>query len=286
MSIVATSSSARIRLARSLRTAGGRARADAFCLEGIRFIRDAMVRGGRLRFLICDPGELSARPGGPDLLNDVERSAVVVVTSRVLEGLSEVESSPGAIAVFDLPTEPSPGGHSGILLVLDGVQDPGNLGTAIRSAVGCGVVGAIVCHGGADPYGPKAVRAAAGITIGSPVARVNADGLRDWIRARRVIVASADGRRDFAEFAWRVDDVLAVGSEAAGVGDEIRSCAHAAVAIPLAPGVESLNVGVAASVILFEIARQRRLETDRPGTAVGSRRVPDESKSPTRRRRP
>jgi TrmH family RNA methyltransferase len=143
-----------------------------------------------------------------------------------------------------------------LLLVLDGLQDPGNLGTIVRSAVGSGVVGTLAVRGGADPFGPKAVRAAAGALFRLPVARPGDAELAEALRGRRVWLAEAGRGERYDRVDWRGPGALVIGSEAGGASPRLRDLATGRVSIPLSGELESLNAGVAASILLFEAARQ------------------------------
>src|SRR5262249_23052781 len=140
----------------------------------------------------------------------------------------------------------------------DGVQDPGNVGTLLRTAFALGAGGAVLVKGTADPMNPKVLRAAAGGTFRLPVAAVNEGDIVPWLaRENAVLWAAAAEGAPISRLMPTDGLVIAVGSEGAGVRPELRSLAHDRVAIPLARGAESLNVAVAAGIILHEVTRAR-----------------------------
>ena len=137
----------------------------------------------------------------------------------------------------------------GDLVVLDGVQDPGNVGAICRTAAAAGAPALAVLEGTADPYGPKAVRASAGNVFRLRVARaawVDLQGLRGY-------GAAAAGGRPLAEARLEEAELLVLGSETHG----LRRGGLELVTVPMVGGVESLNVAAAAAVLLFEIARRK-----------------------------
>ena len=134
------------------------------------------------------------------------------------------------------------------LVVLDGVQDPGNVGTICRTAAAAGAPALVVLSGGADPYGPKAVRASAGTVFRLTVAR----GGWDELEGVRGYGAAPTGGLPLGEADLAGAEPIALGAEAHG----LRKRDLATVTIPMEPGVESLNVAAAAAVLLFEVRRR------------------------------
>jgi RNA methyltransferase, TrmH family len=171
--------------------------------------------------------------------------------------LSDTSTPPGVLAVVRTPDTSSPPAPTGSLLVLDGVSDPGNVGTLIRSAAAFGA--AVVSVGGADPFGPKVVRASAGTCYRTPIHRIDdatdlADGLRG--AGRPVLGLAADGPRTLEEAARDVmthGAVLVVGSEPHGLGAAVRDTVDTLVRIPMREGVESLNVAAAGAIAMHAL---------------------------------
>jgi len=150
--------------------------------------------------------------------------------------------------------------QAGPLLVMAGVQDPGNLGTIIRSAEAFGASGVVLGEGTVSPFNPKVVRASAGSVFRLPMARAKLSEVLDGMKAlglRLVATASHKGTPlDQANLSGPL--AIFIGSEGAGVSRDLIKAMDETVAIPQAPQVESLNVGVAASIVLYEVARQRK----------------------------
>ena len=146
------------------------------------------------------------------------------------------------------------------LLAIAGVQDPGNLGTILRSAEALGAGGVVLGEGTVSPFNPKVVRASAGSVFRLPLARTKLSEALAGMKAlglRRVATASHQGTPvDQANLSAPL--AIFMGSEGAGISRDLIQAMDEVVAIPQAPQVDSLNVGVAASIVLYEVARQRR----------------------------
>jgi TrmH family RNA methyltransferase len=231
-------------------------------LEGPTLLEEALAAGLPLVEAAASPRLLRAARGRA-LAQAVEaRCPLRVVDDALLASLSEVETSQGVLAIARRPRTDERRLLEGVPLVLAavGVQDPGNAGALVRTAEAAGATG-VVLIGGADPFSWKALRGAMGSAFRLPllrrrealpaVAEMKAAGLR--LLATRARAAEAYDRADL-----RGPLALFVGSEGGGLPAEVEAAADGHVSIPMSGGVESLNVAVAAGVLLFEAARQRR----------------------------
>ncbi len=245
---------------RNLQRRKARRRRGAAIAEGVRLVEEALAAGVSVRGVVVSP-DLSATARGAALLERLASHAVPVedVSSRELARLADTDTPQGILAVVDPPTwavaqiVPDPK-HP--VLVLDGVQDPGNVGTLLRTAFALGSPGAILLPGTADPWNPKVLRGAMGATFRLPFATASDGEFAAWVADRRVTVwvASADGKTlERARSAGPL--AIVVGNEGAGVREPVRSLAHRLVAIPLTRGAESLNVAVAAGILMYEATR-------------------------------
>lgn len=180
------------------------------------------------------------------------------VDGRVMARLSDQPAPPGILAVVRTPDLSATPPVDGSLLVLDGVSDPGNVGTLIRTATALGV--GVVSIGGADPFGPKAVRASAGTCYRARLHR--AEALVDVAGALRaggrpLLGLAAEGERtlhDVADSLQGTGFVLVVGAEPDGIPAEARRTLDGLVRIPMQGGVESLNVAAAAAIALHALS--------------------------------
>lgn len=146
----------------------------------------------------------------------------------------------------------------GLLLILDRVRDPGNLGTILRSAEAASVGHVLLSPGTVDHYNPKVVRGAMGAHFRLPVISLDWPAIAEQAGRRAVWLADAAGELSYDAVDWTQPSALIVGGEAAGAGQEAAVLATGRVSIPMAGGAESLNAAMAATVILFEAARQQR----------------------------
>jgi RNA methyltransferase, TrmH family len=232
-------------------------------LEGVKLVEEALTAGLSLVEAAAAPRFL-ATPRGKSLLQRLASVGVEVreMADEVLASVSDVEQDQGLVGVArrrDFPEDALVAGVP-LVLVAAGIQNPGNLGALLRTAEAAGATGAILA-GCADPWSWKALRGAMGSTFRLPhVETQDALGALSRLRARGVrIYATASTRalpHDQADL--RGPSAIVLGNEGAGLGQELARAADATLSIPMAGAAESLNVAVAAGVLLFEAARQRR----------------------------
>jgi len=243
-----------VRAARQLHRTEARRERGEFLAEGVRLVADALALGARPRRVFVEPERLERSGPGRELLARLDPATTVAVGAAAMQALADTRTPQGVAAVFSLELTAEAVGR--VVLVLDGLQDPGNVGTAIRSAVASGLVETVVVRGGADPFGPKAVRAAAAALFALRIVRPADAELPSLLRGRELWIAEARAGRRYDAVDWGRPSGLVIGSEAHGASAELRSLATGSVGVPLRGPVESLNAGVAASIILFEAARQ------------------------------
>jgi TrmH family RNA methyltransferase len=142
-------------------------------------------------------------------------------------------------------------------LILDGIADPGNLGTILRTAAAASVGLVVLAPHCVDPFNPKALRSAMGAHFRIPIARQSWDEIAGAVSGLSLYLADSGGTLPYYNVDWRGPSALIVGGEAHGADPHARQLAGATVAIPMGSAVESLNAASAAAVILFEIRRQR-----------------------------
>ena len=197
-----------------------------------------------------------------------------VVTDKVMRALSDTVSPQGILAVvpfleFPLPENPR------LVLVVDRVRDPGNLGTILRSAEAAGASQVILTPATVDVYSPKVVRGAMGAHFHLPIAaRVSWSEMAEALENRQILLAEAKGEKIYYEVDWTKPSALIVSSEAEGASQEAKRLATERIVIPMQGKTESLNVAVSASVILFEGARQRGIQQDGKDAGFRAHREP------------
>jgi TrmH family RNA methyltransferase len=238
-----------------------RVREGLFVVEGIRGTREFLSATLPLdiRFALVSP-RLQGAEGGKELRDALGSLDVAVeeVEDRELAALSDTERNQGVMLVVEEPRDPWPWqGRSDPrrVVILDGIQDPGNVGALVRVARAFGIHGVLALEGTADPWNPKAVRGGAGAAAHLPVRRSSWQEARIWLRRHRIplIVADPEGtdvRSARFPGAW----ALVLGNEGRGVREEIREEADGLLAVPMLGGVDSLNVAVAGAILLFALA--------------------------------
>ncbi len=189
----------------------------------------------------------------------LEEIACYQVTDAIIKAISSTVTPQGVVAVFPFPELPIPD-EWGLAVVLDGVQNPENVGAVMRTAAAAGAAFLATTPGSADPYNPKAVRAAMGAHFHIPL-KPDApwEELRNLLQGRQILLADPRGPVPYFAVDWTRPSVLVIGGEARGATDGARQLAHQAISIPMARPIESLNAAVAAGIILYEAFRQRLL---------------------------
>ncbi len=248
-----------IKRIRSLQRRKFRLQERAFVVEGVRAVEDVLAAG-------VEPEAIVLREHSDFAVPDGMFPVIRRVSGEVFDQLTEVAHPQGVLAVVPMkPEAPLPHISTNPLVVyLDRVRDPGNMGTLFRSAAGAGVDHVVIGPECVDPYHPKAVRAAMGAHLRIPFSSADSGEFADYCRDFPVVaLADAGGKALYDSVSWQLACVMIVGGEAFGPTSTSREMANVTVSIPLANGVESLNAGVAGSLLMFEAARQRRqsLET-------------------------
>ena len=232
-----------------------RREANAFVIEGIRLIEEAVTAGWKFQFALYSDG-LNER--GQDLLKVLiaHRIDVEEVAGDLLQKVSDTETPQGILAVLEftnlkIPVSPN------FILIPDQVRDPGNLGTLIRTAAAAGVQALFLPDETTDAFAPKVVRSGMGAHFRLPIHVLTWDQIRENTKDMEVYLADMEGI-SFWETDLRKPLALIVGGEADGASEEARKLATQKISIPMAGNVESLNAGVAGSVVMFEVVRQRK----------------------------
>ena len=241
--------------------AQARREAQAFIVEGVRLAEEALQAGWEAQLVLYSE-EIS--PRGQSVVEEFTRRGAPVeqVTSQVLKSAADTETPQGLLLVLSMRLLPQPE-NADFLLILDGVRDPGNLGTILRSARAAGVQAVLLPPGTADPFSPKVVRAAMGAHFRLPVLRASWDELNQELLPQveaglRIYLADSGEGQAYTLAEFRGPLALIVGGEAQGAGGEALHLAQAKVHIPMPGGSESLNAAVAAGILLFEVLRQRQ----------------------------
>lgn len=253
-------------LVKELRRAGGRGQttAEGYCAIESPHIVDEAIRSG-LRFQAVFLSESAMEGAGAKLLPQIgAHTEVLVLPDAVFDGAVATESPQGVAALVklkDFKLDDLLRAHEPLLVAACGIQDPGNLGTLLRSAEAFEAAGVLLGEKTAGRANPKVVRAAAGSLFRLPIAEVKLEETVETLRGRglRLVATSSHRGTPLGQAKLTGSLALFIGSEGAGVPRELLKKMDEVVVIPHSPRVESLNAGVAASILLYEAARQRRL---------------------------
>ncbi len=258
---ISSPDNAHIKYVRSLEKKRVRYRDKQYVLEGLRLVAHALYRGIRPALVLCTE-EMANSPRGQDLLAQLTPSDIPIwiVAAAVMETVSDTVTPQGILAVVPMPeASPTSALQADLLLVLDNIRDPGNLGTILRTAQATCVQAVLLTKGCVDPYSPKVVRAGMGAHLDLPIFPS-----LDWPEISRLtaekqrLLTDAQGEYTLWEVDWTPPTALIVGSEAEGAGQEAWSIAQRTVRLPMQGEMESLNAAIATAVFLFEAQRQRQ----------------------------
>ena len=231
-------------------------------LETARLIEDALASGVTIPTVLFRSGAKTRHSRLFEKLPD--ETAIYEVAPKVFDTLTTTETSPGILALAEQPRwreeDLFPTAKPPLILVLAGLQDPGNLGTILRAAEAFGATGVLVARDTVSPYNAKAIRATAGALFRLPILRgLSGAEIVALLRRRRVklFTSVVSGGSPLSSTDLTGPLAIVFGSEASGAPAEFRAVGQP-LTIPLAVSVESLNVAASAAVILYEIARQRK----------------------------
>lgn len=257
---ISSPKNSKIQEARKLQRKRRRYETSQLLLEGVRLLQDAVDAGVQPETVFYVPETLATNEVGQALLQQVQRAGITcwACSPAAFAPLAETVTPQGIAAVVPMPRLPAPP-HPDLTLILDGVRDPGNAGTLLRSAEAAGVNAVIFAPDTVDPFNDKVLRAAMGAHFRQPVFVCNTwQDVQNLLSPEQALyVAESTASLSYDQVDWRQRSVLIVGSEAVGPSPWAAARAQG-VAIPMQGSTESLNAGVAGAVILFEAARQRR----------------------------
>ncbi len=233
-----------------------RRKINATLLDGVHLVAAYLERGGSPQWLaVSEQGY--AEPEIARLLGRVPEGRSVLLDDTLFRSVSVVEAPTGIVAVIALPAEPVAPPPGASCVVLDAIQDAGNLGSVLRSAAAAGIADALLTPGCAQAWSPKVLRAGMGAHFALRIReQVDAPALLHGYSGQ---IVAAVPRAEISLYAADLRGAVAwlFGSEGGGLSESVAALATLSVAIPMALGSESLNVAAAAAICLFEQARQQ-----------------------------
>jgi len=233
---------------------------NAYIIEGIKMVKEAIDEKANIRqIIICDDCEKSDSIP-KELMYEIAKYECYYVTSKVFKYISEVQTPQGVLAVVEKNNKGSEINYDeDIIVALDDLQDPGNLGTILRTVDSVGLTQILVSKGTADCYNPKVVRSSMGAIYRVKV--IECEDLLQTLKEIRknkfkVLVTSLGDSKNIYDMKYN-KKVIVIGNEANGVEERILNIADEKIKIPMIGRTESLNAAVATGVILYEYVRQK-----------------------------
>lgn len=241
----------------SLKNKKYRYKSRLYFIEGVRFVEEAIKNNCKIRYIIVSEER-------KDYLIDKFKFGddpfeVMVFSDSLFSKVKQTENPQGIIACLEMEDSCEKFDLSeGIYFLIDKIQDPGNLGTIIRTAVAVNALGIILMKGSVDIYNDKVLRA----TMGS-IFKININFIENYLELNeliendfKLVIADVDGKKNYYHEDLKGKIILAVGNEGNGISDEVKRFPHIKVRIPMSNDLESLNVAQALSIIAFERVRQ------------------------------
>lgn len=249
----------KIKLAKKLLSRKERDDRSKFLIEGPRLLEEALKSSFLPDYVLFSD---KCRPGILDRLKKAGLELIETET-ETLEKISDTETSQGLIAVASRLKARRPGDiivNDGFYIICDRIQDPGNLGTIIRTAAAASCSGVVIGDGSVDIYNPKVVRSSAGGIFTVPF--IEAHDLREDVielkdNGVKIFYAGSRAGKSLYGCAFERPFAVIIGNEASGVKKELEELCDSGIRIPMAEGVESLNAAVSAAIIMYEAVRQR-----------------------------
>ena len=231
-----------------------RIKSNKYLIEGLRFVEEAIKSKVSIDSIIFTE---SFKEKNPDLFLKInENIKLIQMNEALLKQLCSTENPQGIVGVINMQNKELKSGE--LVVLVDKVQDPGNMGTIIRSAHAAGAAGIVMTKGTVDIYNDKTLRSTMGSIFYIPI--VEDDSL-DFVKSLKkegykLVVSSLQGKNNFFEENLQGKVMIAVGNEGKGVSDEVYDIADIKVKIPMPGEAESLNVAVATSIMIYEKIRQ------------------------------
>jgi TrmH family RNA methyltransferase len=230
-----------------------------FIVEGKKEIGMALQAGYRIGNIFFCEELITIQELGADLIED---KLLIPVSREVFNKIAVRENSGGAIAVAemkphrlaDIRLKPTP-----LVLVLESVEKPGNLGALLRTADAAGADAVIICDPQTDFYNPNVIRSSVGCIFTTPVASASSEDTLNWLKQHhvRVFCTSLKAAKPYHEIDFTIPAAIVMGTEATGLSESWLQSADANIIIPMQGHADSMNVSTAAAVVMFEACRQR-----------------------------
>lgn len=228
-----------------------------FLIEGFRFVCEALESDFEVPLVFISENAKD-RWNNFNVKSKLQKDTKVYsVTEQILKSISSTDNPQGIVAVVNNKSI-SLENEQGFYILVDKVQDPGNMGTIVRTAHAAGALGVLITKGTVDTYNEKTLRSTMGSIFHIPI--IQDDNLEQvqFLRSKgfKLVVSSLDTESNFYDVDLKGKTIIAVGNEGSGISKEISDVSDIKIKIPMPGGAESLNVSVAASIMMFEVVRQ------------------------------
>lgn len=263
-STITSSSNKLIKNIKLLHNKKGRWSERCFFIEGARSVEQCIKSDGKIKYIVYSPELLNE--DSKRILNEIESRnyELHLITKELFKSISDTDSPQGILAVveFEEYSLKDTLKENNFFVILDRVQDPGNMGTIIRTADAFGANAVIVTGGCVDVYNPKTVRSTMGSIFQIPIVHISdieeaVEQLKD--KNVNIVATSLDTDRYSYDVDFKNDCAIIIGNEANGISDEVLEMSNQIVKIPMRGKAESLNAGVASAVLMYEVLRQRNV---------------------------
>lgn len=232
--------------------------AGLYIAEGIRLVEEALSHAEDCAYFLWS-APLSER--AKTLVRNFEGKGISAeeIDPRLMESIAGTDSPQGVLAVMRMKALPLPQ-KADFVIIADGIQDPGNLGTLFRTAAAAKADAVLLMPGCADEFSPKVIRSGMGTHFRLPIARMDWDRAETWLRGHsdmQILAADSDGGISCWETDLTGPTAIIIGSEGNGPCDRALAASDRRILIPMPGEIESLNAGIAAGILIFEVVRQR-----------------------------
>ncbi len=263
--MITSSSNSLIKHVRLLHKKKIRWESKNFFVEGLRSVKESIISHAEIEYFLYSDSLFETK-GGKDLFSLIDKNYenVYNITDKLLKEISDTQNPQGIIAVVRFnknSLNEALKERNNFLILLDRVQDPGNMGTIIRTADALGANGILITSGCVDPYNPKTIRATMGSIFHIPLIHYdNVDEVLLDLKKRNIEVISTglESSRPCYEIDFTKDFVLVIGNEASGISERVQELSDTIVKIPMQGRAESLNAAIASGIVMYEASRQRQ----------------------------
>ncbi|MCL2342138.1 MAG: RNA methyltransferase [Firmicutes bacterium] len=249
---------------RKLKDKKSRVEYKEYIVEGVKLIHEAIIMKANIKTIfVCDDCAESGAIG-QKVLYEIAKYNCIYVSEIVFDTMTDVQTHQGILAVIGIPDSPKEINYNqDVILILDDIQDPGNMGTILRTADSCGLKQIVASSGSSDIYNPKVVRATMGAIFRINV--IESDDILVTMKILKkhkfkVLATSLDTDKNIYDVEYKKVGIV-IGNESSGVSRGVLQVADGKIKIPMLGRTESLNASVATAVILYEYVRQKLKKT-------------------------